>query len=144
MSDQTHPRQRDIFELSDSERLERVFAGLSSLERQLLVCALAGDHPLVLTALRPPVLRALSKTGGRLTANLRLEMGRMTPSGQSDPTCQSDTVRRLEVHPDVGEKFIAVAMTNGASIPNPSELDGAFRLALAWAYARMGGDVWTF
>ena len=61
----------------------------------------------------------------------------MTPSGQSD-------TRYIDVHPDVAEKFIAAAIKDGAVIPNPPELAGAFRLALQWAYARLGGDVERF
>lgn len=52
--------------------------------------------------------------------------------------------RRLEVHPDVARKFVAAAIADGARIPNPPELDGAFRLALQWAFARLGGDVERF
>ncbi len=61
---------------------------------------------------------------------------------------------RVEVHPDVAEKFIAAAIADGAKlvadvalvtldrrVPNPDELAGTFRLALQWAYAGMGGDV---
>jgi hypothetical protein len=51
---------------------------------------------------------------------------------------------RLRVHPDVAAKFIVRAMVDGATIPNPCELDGAFQLALQWAYSRMGGDVRHF
>lgn len=51
---------------------------------------------------------------------------------------------RLRTHPDVAAKFIAQAIEDGATVPNPAELDGAFRLALQWAYARMGGEVRNF
>lgn len=60
-------------EQSDSERLAEAFARLTGPERQLLVCALAGNHPPGLAKLRPPVLRALATAGSRLTSSLRSE-----------------------------------------------------------------------
>lgn len=59
---------------SDStDRLAEAFGQLTGPERQLLVCALAGNHPPGLAELRPPVLRGLIKAGSRLTAGLRAE-----------------------------------------------------------------------
>lgn len=43
------------------DRLERAFAELNAGERQLLTCALAGNHPPHLAPFRMPVLRALAK-----------------------------------------------------------------------------------
>lgn len=57
---------------------------------------------------------------------------------------ESRNVGYVGVHVDVAEKFVTQAIEDGASVPNPPEIDGAFRLALAWAYARMGGDVERF
>lgn len=51
-----------------------------------------------------------------------------------------DMTQRVHVHPDVAARFVDQAIDDGAIVPNPPELDGAFRLALAYAYARMGGD----
>ena len=51
-----------------------------------------------------------------------------------------DMSARLHVHPDVAARFVRQAIEDGAIIPNPAELDGAFRLALTYTYARMGGD----
>lgn len=55
-----------------------------------------------------------------------------------------DMMHRLHVHPDVAERFVKQAIEDGARVPSPRELDGAFRLALQWAYDRMGGDVRAF
>lgn len=73
----------------------------------------------------------------------------MSPSETTD-SCPKPSwlaeleVTRLTVHPDVARKFVDQATKAGALIPNPPELDGAFRLALAHAYAWMGGDVERF
>lgn len=73
----------------------------------------------------------------------------MTHSDQTDSRAaranrESIITARLQVHPDVAENFIGQAIKDGATVPRPAELDGAFRLALQWAYARMGGDVRRF
>ncbi len=60
-------------DLATVDRLADAFGRLSSPERQLIVCALAGNHPENLRARRIPVLRGLAKAGGRLTADLRRE-----------------------------------------------------------------------
>lgn len=46
---------------TDSDRLTEAFGKLTGPERQLLTCALAGNHPAKLAHLRMPVLRALAK-----------------------------------------------------------------------------------
>ncbi len=56
-----------------SDRLAQAFRLLSAPERQLLVCALAGNHPPHLSELRMPVLRGLAKAGARLTAEQHRE-----------------------------------------------------------------------
>jgi len=58
---------------SDSDRLAEAFSRLSGPERQLLVCALAGNHPDGLAQLRPAMIRGLAKAGSRLTADMRAE-----------------------------------------------------------------------
>lgn len=47
---------------SNRETLDYVFALLTDGERQLLICALAGNHPDRLRPLRPEVLRSLART----------------------------------------------------------------------------------
>lgn len=51
--------------MTDSERLVAAFSHLTQDERQLLTCALAGNHPLRLAPLRMPVLRALARADHR-------------------------------------------------------------------------------
>lgn len=46
---------------ADARRLTAAFLALSPGERQLLLCALAGNHPPKLAELRMPVLRGLAK-----------------------------------------------------------------------------------
>jgi hypothetical protein len=58
---------------NDTDRLAEVFRQLSGPERQLLVCALAGNHPPNLAPIRPRVLRGLAKADARLTRELRAE-----------------------------------------------------------------------
>jgi len=69
---QREPSMTDS-EQSDSDRLGDAFGALTGPERQLLVCALAGNHPPNLAVLRAPVLRGLARAGSRLTADLRAE-----------------------------------------------------------------------
>lgn len=45
---------------SDRDRLRVAFCRLTATERQLLTCALAGNHPPKFGDLRMPVLRALA------------------------------------------------------------------------------------
>jgi hypothetical protein len=59
-----------------------LFAQLSAPERQLLVCALAGNHPPSLAHLRVPVLRALARVGSQLTVRQRVEI-RSSSAGDS-------------------------------------------------------------
>ena len=47
-----------------STALFYAFQRLTADERQLLICALAGNHPPKLAHLRMPVLRALAKADG--------------------------------------------------------------------------------
>ena len=46
---------------SNLHTLEEVLAGLSPDVRQLLTCALAGNHPDALSHLRDPVIRSLAR-----------------------------------------------------------------------------------
>lgn len=68
-------REHEVF-TSDSDRLADAFGRLTGPERQLLVCALAGNHPPSLAELRLPVLRGLAKARSRLTAEQRDEIRR--------------------------------------------------------------------
>ena len=62
---QSGGRERDAMddriEQHRRERLSKAFALLNPDERQLLTCALAGNHPPALASLRMPVLRALAR-----------------------------------------------------------------------------------
>lgn len=58
MSADLHPRQ------SSKATLVEAFARLTPDERQLLTCALAGNHPESLAPLRMEVLRGLAKADG--------------------------------------------------------------------------------
>lgn len=60
-------------EQSDTDRLAEAFRMLSGPERQLLTCALAGNHPTQLAPLRPSMLRGLAKADARLTQAQRRE-----------------------------------------------------------------------
>lgn len=65
MMSQSGGRERDAMddrkERDRRERLSKAFALLNPDERQLLTCALAGNHPSGLASLRMPVLRALAR-----------------------------------------------------------------------------------
>ena len=50
-----------VIEQSDRDTLTEAFAMLTPDERQLLTCALAGNHPEWLAPLRMEVLRGLAK-----------------------------------------------------------------------------------
>lgn len=52
--------QTAIHDITDSERREAAFDLLTPDERQLLTCALAGNHPPRLAYLRVPILRSLA------------------------------------------------------------------------------------
>lgn len=60
---------------SDTDRLADAFRLLTGPERQLLVCALAGNFPERLNELRPSVLRGLAKAGLRMPAQLMCACG---------------------------------------------------------------------
>ena len=47
-------------EVYHRDRLREAFCRLTANERQLLTCALAGNHPDALSILRPSVIRALA------------------------------------------------------------------------------------
>jgi hypothetical protein len=47
--------------MEDRERLTAAFTMLTDEERQLFICALAGNHPQRLSYLRPAVLRGLAR-----------------------------------------------------------------------------------
>ena len=61
MSPSPNPDPRRERPLSDHLTLEEAFELLHPDERQLLTCALAGNHPPHLAHLRMPILRALAK-----------------------------------------------------------------------------------
>lgn len=58
-----HRTQSDTHE-NQRERLYGAFSALTADERQLLTCALAGNHPPKLAHLRMPVLRSLARANG--------------------------------------------------------------------------------
>lgn len=83
----------------DSERLDRAFCYLTPDERQVLTCALAGNHPERLAIHRAALIRALARAdnrGGELPVPRASEAPMDGATGPSVPSGGRGSVARID------------------------------------------------